>query len=341
MEKITFVNGQAPFLNEQNLNQLQTNVENAIEAAKNEVNENIPTKITDLENDSTFLVRNADFNRITGRVHITNTFDDYQERKVDLSLGYLIGAESGGLPGTLHINEKCDTDVHVLKDGTGTLYYKDKEVATQEYVDEQISNIETTGGGISEIPIASATTLGGIKVGANLTIDEDGTLNASASGGSGSSINIDALPIGSVLLYDGDEIPQGFEEVEEYQPVYSLNETRIGTWYNGKPIYRKVYIATKQRDTQLHINLGDTTDIEDFWINNGISHLKPNLGVRYKPLNTYESADYYIRAEASLAESTGDIYIAGSPSDFYAGIVRVVFEYTKISDKGVEANETN
>ncbi len=113
---------------------------------------------------------------------------------------------------------------------------------------------------------------------------------------------------------------------------YSTEETIVGVWHNKKPIYRKMYIATKLTTTQLQINLGDTTDIEDFWINNGISHLKPNSGVRYKPLNTYESADNYIRAEASLASGTGVIYIAGSPNDYYAGTVYVVFEYTKISD---------
>ena len=37
--------------------------------------------------------------------------------------------------------------------------------------------------GITELPIASAETLGGIKVGENLTITEDGTLNAKASSG--------------------------------------------------------------------------------------------------------------------------------------------------------------
>ena len=36
------------------------------------------------------------------------------------------------------------------------------------------------------LPIASASTLGGIKVGNNLTIDQDGTLNASGGGGGGS-----------------------------------------------------------------------------------------------------------------------------------------------------------
>lgn len=39
------------------------------------------------------------------------------------------------------------------------------------------------GGGITEIPIATKDRLGGIKVGANLTITSDGTLNAEAGGG--------------------------------------------------------------------------------------------------------------------------------------------------------------
>lgn len=52
--------------------------------------------------------------------------------------------------------------------------------ATKEYVDEQISNIEASGGSGSdyELPIASSETLGGIKVGANLTINENGVLSA-------------------------------------------------------------------------------------------------------------------------------------------------------------------
>lgn len=47
--------------------------------------------------------------------------------------------------------------------------------------------ISAVGGGTGDIPIASATTLGGIKVGKNLTIDENGTLNA--TGGSGTAID--------------------------------------------------------------------------------------------------------------------------------------------------------
>ena len=46
MEKINFINNQAPALNATNLNQLQTNVENAI-----------PTKVSELYNDERFLSR--------------------------------------------------------------------------------------------------------------------------------------------------------------------------------------------------------------------------------------------------------------------------------------------
>lgn len=46
-------------------------------------------------------------------------------------------------------------------------------------------SVNNSGTSIQEytLPIASANTLGGIKVGANLTIEEDGTLNATASSG--------------------------------------------------------------------------------------------------------------------------------------------------------------
>ena len=57
-------------------------------------------------------------------------------------------------------------------------------VATTEYVDNAVAN---AGGGISEIPVATAETLGGIKVGDGLGITEDGIL--SVVGGSNTTIN--------------------------------------------------------------------------------------------------------------------------------------------------------
>ena len=49
-------------------------------------------------------------------------------------------------------------------------------------------NVISATGGVVDLPIASSTTLGGIKVGENLSISEDGTLSATGGGG-GTSID--------------------------------------------------------------------------------------------------------------------------------------------------------
>lgn len=51
------------------------------------------------------------------------------------------------------------------------------------YIDPD--NVISATGGVVDLPIASSTTLGGIKVGENLTISEDGTLSATGGGGTG------------------------------------------------------------------------------------------------------------------------------------------------------------
>lgn len=61
---------------------------------------------------------------------------------------------------------------------------------------------------ISSIPIASTSQLGGIKVGANLTIAGDGTLSA-VGGGGGGTVS-DTLPIGSVVEWYSDYVPDNW-----------------------------------------------------------------------------------------------------------------------------------
>jgi hypothetical protein len=50
----------------------------------------------------------------------------------------------------------------------------------------------------------------------------------------------DTLPIGTEVDYDGQTAPAGWQEVDD-PSVYSTTETRIGTWIDGKPLYRKVF----------------------------------------------------------------------------------------------------
>ena len=55
------------------------------------------------------------------------------------------------------------------------------------YIDPD--NVISATGGVVDLPIASSTTLGGIKVGENLTISEDGTLSATGGGGTGGEVS--------------------------------------------------------------------------------------------------------------------------------------------------------
>ena len=51
----------------------------------------------------------------------------------------------------------------------------------------------------------------------------------------------DTLPIGTIVDYDGDTVPAGYEEVNSY----STTEVKTGdTWIDDKPIYRKVIQTT-------------------------------------------------------------------------------------------------
>ena len=90
-------------------------------------------------------------------------------------------------------------------------------------------NIVVEGGGDYTLPVASKDTLGGIKVGANLTIEEDGTLNATASGGSGNGA--DDVPMNTIVEYDGEEVPDGWEEVGDINGVIvETGQNENGEW---------------------------------------------------------------------------------------------------------------
>ena len=54
----------------------------------------------------------------------------------------------------------------------------------------------------------------------------------------------ESLPVGTEVDFDGtaSNIPVGWEQVEDEGEVYSTNEVRVGTWIDGKPLYRKVIV---------------------------------------------------------------------------------------------------
>lgn len=237
--------------------------------------EELPTKVSELENDVYYVKSNDPSVKFNGRVHIYNGKTDGNGRKVDLLVEHIQGGGYGGYEADLHINYRNPLDVHILQGGEGKLYYKDKEVATQEYVNEQIANIDisnedidltdyakkeelhnhdnkdvldsisqedidnwnnNTGETNYELPIASAGTLGGIKVGMNLSIDADGTLNAVGGGtGESSVVNGEVLPIGTMIPFGSqNNIPANWricDGSEVSRTAYADLFNVIGTSY--------------------------------------------------------------------------------------------------------------
>lgn len=74
----------------------------------------------------------------------------------------------------------------------------------------------------------------------------------------GGTITGDTLPIGSEVDYTGTDIPAGWEEVSD-PSVYSTDEKVVGTWINGKPLYRKTIYKTSLSSGNNTYSIGDGT----------------------------------------------------------------------------------
>ena len=203
-------------------------------------------------------------------------------------------------------------------------YYKKSEADAK--IDEKINAIE--------LPIASANTLGTVKVGANLSIDADGTLNADASGSGTGNTYIDSLPIGTIVTYDGVEIPDGYEEVEDNEHTYSTEEKIIGTLM-GKPLYRKSFIVKGITATSYTFSLTDLNMDMCFF---DFSHSIFKQGVVSLPFGIYASnTDYnrvFFQNNNEVVFQFGSVYTMSK--DLYFTI-----EYTKTTDEVVQLDETN
>lgn len=86
---------------------------------------------------------------------------------VSLIKGYAVPLTGGTITGDLTVEGKTTVQAPT----------EDTDAATKAYVDEAVE------GAAYDLPIATAETLGGIKVGENLTITEDGVLSATSTGG--------------------------------------------------------------------------------------------------------------------------------------------------------------
>lgn len=159
-------------------------------------------------------------------------------------------------------------------------------------------------GGISELPIASSEVLGGVKIGENLTITEDGTLNAEASGTS-------VLSPGAIL--------------------YDTEEKVIGKWINGKPLYEKTFKTTVNvtGSTEYFSNV-IVEDAEEYFIKNAFCTENENGTGAIQMIGSINFNGNYDYNITSFNLNTGRWWIirGGGTSPYTTIIVR----YTKTTD---------
>lgn len=148
--------------------------------ANKAVDVTVPTNLTDLTNDGNF-VQDASY------VHTDNNYTTTEKNKL---AGIAEGAE---------VNVQADWNV---SDSSSDAFIKNKpqnlvQDASYVHTDNNFTTAEKTKlAGLEnyELPQASADTLGGIKVGANLSIDWDGVLSAEDSD---AIVEVDTLPSAS------------------------------------------------------------------------------------------------------------------------------------------------
>lgn len=263
------------------------------------LNWELPTAIIDLQRENNYYSNtniNVDANYSSLDNHNTITLKTRYKKVTDSSYGSYVTLQDN-VTSTLNLDNNYQWDVQVL---------------VQDLLGQTTYNLTLDRG----IPIVYFDRLKR-SVGVNCFPELDASieLNGEPIGGSG-------IPTDGVIGYDSDDtIPNGFEEVNVDFLNYSTEEKVIGTWINGKPLYRKVLISTSGNSGQKYINHGIT-----------------DIG---KVVNIYASMtsnnyNYFMNNSSpypfSVQEISTTAVIMNIDGAFSNWTLSIVMEYTKLHD---------
>lgn len=132
----------------------------------------------------------------------------------------------------------------------------------------------------------------------NITIELDDTVSTSSTNG---------VENQAITNYVDTEITGVLSDAKDYTDGkynYSTTEQRIGTWFDGKPLYRQVLhkVMSSTSDTQI-----GTIDNVDTIITGGNSVAKWDSGAAnyfMGTVNSYESSSNYIKIYNIIARAT-------------------------------------
>lgn len=203
----------------------------------------IPTKVSQLENDKGYITEIGDqfMTKAEAESYINKILSGLDIATV-AQLNNAIKDLQSQIDGKCTIDQVNTLIVEKLGAINNTLTIHDKQILNLE---NEIANLKE--GGTFTLEPATATKLGGIKVGKNLTITADGTLNADASGsGSGSSTGTSqytdfrfkrsnstpSRPTDSTATGWSDSVPVGTEDVWMISRVVTIinDKETYGQW---------------------------------------------------------------------------------------------------------------
>lgn len=134
----------------------------------------------------------------------------------------------------------------------------------------------------------------------------------------------DTLPVGTEVDYDGETVPEGWSEIQEY----STSEIDTGKiWIDGKKIYRQVIEVNTPNSTS---NTVIATYPTNTTIINFYGKVKITASSQVLPLNFYFTNEYNVATYCTdSTTSTGNINMKVGSTSYQSQPAKIVIEYTK------------
>lgn len=128
----------------------------------------------------------------------------------------------------------------------------------------------------------------------------------------------------ALSAYQGKVLNNRLMNVED-SSIYSTEETKVGTWIDGKPIYRKVILLTASTSTKSLSISSIISNIESIWINSSKSFYKIASGGSGM-ISDWEVSGARFKAVIDIETL---YYVCSDPGYSKA---EITLEYTKTTD---------
>lgn len=132
--------------------------------------------------------------------------------------------------------------------------------------------------------------------------------------------------LGGTLQITGDIYKDGYLWNRD---VYSLDEVPVGTWIDGKTIYRKVFLGNIPNETNEWTNLFQLNDDIDQFVNLRGIMINTKTDGRIFPIPNYESTSYYIALSYLSQTRYVQVMLNGWTYSAFGFIYRIIIDYTK------------